>query len=828
MSNHAHRSIAIALATLLAAFGWLFLIPAVQAQPIASTNTGTQNKAQSIDRLAVALQQTETTLQRPDLTDPALQGIRDQLEPLTADNQEVIEGLTLRLAEIKTRLDQLGPKPDAKSPPEGAAVAAERADEEKTYSQTDQMLKRARLLAVQADQTQAQILARRRELFTHSLFERTVSIASPSLWAAVVRETPGNVLAAGNLIEDWLTGIGTKLNNWRMPAFWSLLALIFFLIWPLSRFGQHILSRESTIAEPSRLQKILAAWWVALVVATLPVTTLLALGAVFEFFHLSDPTLQPLVHAIGGGVIRVALAAAIATGLFAPSRPNWRLLRLDDATSDRLVRLALIVTTVLSILRVIEALNEINSVSLNFTVATRGVGALVIVAVIGSALRGMTNEPDAGNECLGPRIAPDRDLFRLWRLLTWAAIIVIAGSVLAGYVALGSFLVEQLVWTSGIACLLFMTSVLLDESMEAGLQPTTPFGRVLINNVGFHRESLAQLAVLLSGASHLVLLINAALLVLAPWGIQSTDVPAYLRAAFFGFKLGEITISLSSLVMAVLIFGTGFAITRAIQHWLETRFLPLTRLDPGLRNAIKTSLGYIGFLVAIGLAFGYLGLSFERLAIVAGALSVGIGFGLQSIVNNFVSGLILLWERAVRVGDWIVVGTDEGFVRRINVRSTEIETFDRAAVIIPNSNLVSGIVKNFVRTDRIGRIKIGIGADPAADPEKVRAYLSEIAKSHDQVLDTPAPFVMFVGITPTALNFELLCFVGDVEIMARVKSELNFQIFKRLKADGLLAAPTPPAIVNVMGLEKLEGFLKPDGPSADLIAAKTASGGGEG
>ena len=125
--------------------------------------------------------------------------------------------------------------------------------------------------------------------------------------------------------------------------------------------------------------------------------------------------------------------------------------------------------------------------------------------------------------------------------------------------------------------------------------------------------------------------------------------------------------------------------------------------DLGLRNSIRTSLGYLGFLVAAGLALGYLGLNYEKLALVAGALSVGIGFGLQSIVNNFVSGLILLWERAVRVGDWIVVGADQGFVRRINVRSTEIETFDRAQVIIPNSNLVSGVVTNLVRNDRSGR-----------------------------------------------------------------------------------------------------------------------------
>ena len=124
----------------------------------------------------------------------------------------------------------------------------------------------------------------------------------------------------------------------------------------------------------------------------------------------------------------------------------------------------------------------------------------------------------------------------------------------------------------------------------------------------------------------------------------------------------------------------------------------------------------------------------DKLAIVAGALSVGIGFGLQSIINNFVSGLILLWERAVRVGDWIIVGGDQGFVRRINIRSTEIETIDRAQVIIPNSSLITGVVKNLVRNDRTGRIVIPVTVAGAADPEKVREVLFAAAKGNDRVL----------------------------------------------------------------------------------------------
>jgi excisionase family DNA binding protein len=185
--------------------------------------------------------------------------------------------------------------------------------------------------------------------------------------------------------------------------------------------------------------------------------------------------------------------------------------------------------------------------------------------------------------------------------------------------------------------------------------------------------------------------------------------------------------------------GRRIVITRAVQRWLEQVYLPATDLDAGLRNSISTVSGYCGFLLALALAFSYLGLSLEKLTIVAGALSVGIGFGLQSIVNNFVSGLLLLWERPIRVGDQVLIGDSEGIVKRISVRSTEIQTFDRSAVIVPNSNLISGIVKNRVRGDRTGRVSITVSVLRNQDPVRAAELLMNCAQAQPDVLKEPPP-----------------------------------------------------------------------------------------
>ena len=162
----------------------------------------------------------------------------------------------------------------------------------------------------------------------------------------------------------------------------------------------------------------------------------------------------------------------------------------------------------------------------------------------------------------------------------------------------------------------------------------------------------------------------------------------------------------------------------------------------------------------------------------AGALSVGIGFGLQSIVNNFVSGLILLWERPIRVGDLVVVGDGEGYVRRINVRATEIETFDRSTVIVPNSNLISGVVRNRVRSDRTGRVIVPVRVPRTADPVRAAEMIADCALAHAEVMSEPPPRVLFKKIGDTSLEFDLVCFVDEIEVAGRVSGGLMFRVWR--------------------------------------------------
>src|SRR6202023_318293 len=323
------------------------------------------------------------------------------------------------------------------------------------------------------------------------------------------------------------------------------------------------------------------------------------------------------------------------------------------------------VACIVSVARLFEALNDIVGASLPVAVMMRGLAAIMGAIMLGVELWRFGSTMTDDN--LGPQVARERGWFDLFRAASWVVTFAISVSVLIGYAAFGSFLLDQFFRVCVIACVLFMMIVLAEGAISAGLAPTTRLGHRLITSIGFNRNSLELTGVLFAGLIRLVLFVVAAGLVLAPWGLQRSDVPIDIGAVFFGFKVGDVTISPFSIFIAIALFALAFGMFHAVLQWVDSKLFPHLNFDVGLRNSIRTSLGYFNFLVAAGLALSYLGLNFEKLAIIAGALSVGIGFGLQSIVNNFVSGLILLWERAVRVGDWIVVGGDQGFVRRINV-----------------------------------------------------------------------------------------------------------------------------------------------------------------
>lgn len=787
------------LSRLLALLAVLLALAALPVRPgpvLAQAPTAQKMDAEAINR---DLAQIEAQLERQVQDDATLTRLRAKLEPMASEAQATLAREMPRLEVIDARLGQIGPKPDDKAPPESAEVARARAEQETLKKEVDETIRVARLLLVRIDQIQNLIADQRRALFRQATLERSSSIVSLRLWSSVAEAVP---MAMANLKASLAFRARQVVNNLdgqKLAGALLLLLLALAAIIParrLSRAWAHFKDEEA----PDRARKALGALRQVVVATLLPLAFAFVLGAVLELLELSVDRFGELARHIIGALVVLVVMRALLMAVLAPYRAAWRLLPMSDATAQVLFNAGLAIVAVSIIGKIIEATNQAIAAALPFTVATRGLVALMIGASILVALDRLHRKPvpDDREEMTA---APQGGfaLFATIAALMFAATLIIAA--LGGYVALASFLADQVIWGLAVLALLFILLVLVDEYLAKGLAGEAMGSHRLFGSSGVSPAALMQISILLSGLIKLVLYAAAFFLLLAPFGVDSGDMLGSLRAAFFGFRLGGLTISLSAIAFAFAAFIVGGFATRSMQRWLDKTYLPSTGLDVGLQNSITTIFGYIGYVASVLLAMTFLGLGLEKVTIFAGALSLGIGFGLKEIVNNFVSGLILLWERPIRVGDWIVVGDEQGKVQRINVRATQIETFDKASLIVPNSEFISGRVKNFMHANRIMRIIIPVGVGYDSDPEVVRKLLLDTALANREVLSEPAPMVLFTKLGDFSLDFELRCFC-DVDAVGTTRSDLLFAIFAQLREQGI-DVPFPRRTVELADMEGL-------------------------
>ncbi|MCV6547719.1 MAG: DUF3772 domain-containing protein [Cohaesibacter sp.] len=698
--------------------------------------------------------------------------------------------------------------------PAAQVIAGPSQEEKQLQSQREELSKiygnlQNQLTLIRASIVRADLLANRitlalQERFTSQLFERSGTILNPILWARGLSGLINLWDSAFLLANEWLDFLSKKANDTIWQVFGMIAFVTVLIIGPVRYLLFSSMSRLARLDHPTPLQRSSHALWSILVYTLVPFAFVLGSLIILENAALLPIRIEQIAKALLSVLFICVLSYGTLRALLTPQKAAYRLVDYSTPRAAKLFGIGLLLITAYGAQATISAFGEMLVGRLETTVLIRGTFSIITAILVWIGLKlvinastRQTNETSFATEDDSKPSCFSLPAFLLWlRPLVWLSCIIIIAAPILGYVSLGYFLAEQLGRIFLTLGLLGILTGFIDNFLLENIDPNTEKVRRLANSMGLKAKTLKQISVLFNGALRILLYCATALLIFAPWGLRSTDFVTAIQTGALQLQFGDLQISPVSILGSIVVFIIGLVLVKSIQRWMERRLLPSTNLDTGLKNSIHTSVGYVGFILAAMLAFSYMGIDLSNLALVAGALSVGIGFGMQSIVNNFVSGLILLVERPVKTGDWVVVGNDQGYVKKISVRATKIETFDRATVIVPNSELISNRVMNWMHNGSLGRIIIPVGVSYDANPEQVRDILLTIAEESEHIASYPAPSVYFMDFGASSLDFQLRCYIQDIDYSLSAKSALRFAIFKALK-DANIEIPFPQQDIHI-------------------------------
>ena len=723
----------------------------------------------SVEEIKKSLDEIEAAVDSEDITAETLAGFRDTLNSSADILRKKIDWLEPRAQEAEDRLKELGPAPAKDAPAESPEIASQRKELTEQFNDVDGELKQARVLTVRTGQLGDRVAQKRHALYANELFARSPSVLDPTFWTDVYRALPIELRSIEALFDAW--------SEHHTRPRWAAAALIIIIVIAVA-FALTRWWLPRLIGEPSntRSAKAWAALWVfAWFAIRMPLAGFAALLALTTF-GLLTVRLEQIAQGIVAGMAAAAFGHGVARGLLAPEHPHRRLVQEDDETASCFCNHLVWSSRALGLLIVLQVVHKTLFAPLIITVATNALFAAVTAAfLLHLVIRLGRIKKNRGDALIAAAWAHPLGLLM-------ALLIVVA--LVAGYAGVAAFISLRVIVAAAVFGALFLLLV-ITQTLFASINEQTAKGQMLAESLGINARTLGLSGALLSALIRVLLIVSAFLLIIGPWEVSTADLFDTVRNIPFGFKIGEIRVSFQAILAAIVVLVLLLVVVRLMQRWLERELLPRTALEPSLQLSIVTIFGYVGAITAIAFALTGLGFDLQKIALIAGALSVGIGFGLQSIVSNFVSGLILLTERPIRVGDSIVVKGEEGWVRRVRVRATEIETFDRASVIIPNSEFITGVVKNWTRANRLGRIVIKVGVGYETDPDRVRDILTDIANAHPQVVQTPPPAAFLVAFGETALEFELRCVVAEVEKGLSVRSDLHYAIIQKFREAGI-------------------------------------------
>ncbi|VVN41629.1 DUF3772 domain-containing protein [Pseudomonas fluorescens] len=794
MCNALKSVIYVVFALLAANAGWLSAAPMADSLAPATTPAlvsmsdsellGLQNQLNSLkQQVSLATNYTQ------------LESSQDQVQVLIQEVDRQSAALLPGQSQLQAQLNVLGPVPHDENALVTSAIATQRDVLSAQKSKIDEQLKTLAALKVSAAELITQIASIRRSLLESEVTQQTNSILNPRFWSPLF-DLPADDRQRFSALVQQLQA--THQAAWQPGQRWitATLLLLALVIWTVGRkLAGRVLAWVCIHRMPEgRLRRS------SLALASV-LATLLSAGIALQLLHFAatrqlpyTPLLADLAQYLEKLAYTCVLITGLSRALLSTKHPSWRLPDIADEVALAMEPYPRLLASLLLVLVTLVQMSNVTGMSAEVVLFGRGIVALLAALVIGALLLRVSK---TRRELIVAGEAPEgvTTSAGLIYAFSGAAVVVSLFALVIGYVTMARFITYEMVWVFIIFSGFYLLTQVYQDTCDYLFSPRQPAGKAIKQLLGIGNPRLEQICTVLSGSGRAILmLIGVIALFVGGVGTTLGQLVTGTVAILGGEGLRKLNIVPDNLLRAFLTLMIGVYLIRTLRRWLDREFLPKTEMDPGMCASLSTLFANIGYASVVLLTLSSLGIQWTNLAWIVSALSVGIGFGLQEIVKNFISGLILLTERPVKVGDLISISGVEGDIRRINVRATEIQLADRSIMIVPNSHLISQNLRNVTLGGSAqGVVILELMFPLDIDPERVQNLLMDSYTEHESILDKPAPFLRFSQLKPEGITLTITGYVGSPRLVGAIKSELLFEILKRLGAAGIELTKPPPA-----------------------------------
>ena len=716
---------------------------------------------EEIDAYVAELSKIETALaKRRDNIEREAKYLQKQLEALTSNPEEV----------------------------EDEAITKQREEISQNLAAQNKIIKESDLLIIQIEDLTVKILNLRNQKIYGDLLTKQSAFINPVVFFNGVK---AYMIFFWDVVKspvDWYENLPVSQRSY---ALFSIVAMFFILMVALimaimlRRFILRNWGYKADITKPTFNRKLVAA--VAVAIARGLIFMFLIIGCIIwmESTKIFEGSfLDTVLMTTAFWTLLVIVESTVSRVTFAPKFPQWRLLNISTEKAARFTKMIFfyILCNATALIQVyIAKYAEYPPETQHFLIIIScAVTAFFLMwfakIAFDSSKPEQTEQPEPAEQV--EEDGSDGKLKMLMFSYVFCTLTFVAS--LFGYPELSLFILRRIV-LSLILCGLFevfrrsLIDIMYKIILHLPIMKKYKNSKKTSNKINFWLKAIINPIL---GLVFIFSFLNL-------WELPGDFMLLAIKKLLFGFKIGGIQISLIAIILGIVVFFCSLTVMRIIKNKLANNLLASVDMDDGIKHSLISGVSFVGFIISILLAIVSMGIDLTSLAFIAGALSVGIGFGLQDVIKNLVAGIIILLERPFRVGDWVIMNGEEGKSKQINIRSTEMETFKRSSVIIPNATLLSSSVTNLTHGDNMSRQSIKVGVSYSSDPEKVKQILLDCVKENKDVLKIPAPYVLFTDFGASSLDFEVRFYVRNLWESWSAPSDLRYKIFKKFAENGI-------------------------------------------